>query len=105
MAVEEPVGDLVDDLAAVSAAAVEAVADTVDEGAEHRREVTAGVALEGAPLALLRVELGAIPRQPDDVQPVGPLGEGGFARAARAVVARAWWPSPSSPCSWHVASR
>jgi hypothetical protein len=82
MAGEEPVGDLVDDVAAVAAEAIEAVADAVDEGAERRGEVAAMVPLEVAPLALLGVELGAIPRQPDDVQPPGPLGEGGPARAA-----------------------
>src|SRR5262245_28691376 len=82
MAVEEPGGDLVDDVPALPAEVIEAVADAVNEGAERRGEVAAGIALEVAPLALLGVELGAIPSQPDDVQPVGPRGESGLARAA-----------------------
>jgi hypothetical protein len=45
MAGEEPVGDLVDDVAAVAAEAIEAVADAVDEGAERRGEVAAMVPL------------------------------------------------------------
>jgi hypothetical protein len=45
MAGEEPVRGLVDDVAALAAATVEAVADAVDEGAQARGEVAAPAAL------------------------------------------------------------
>src|SRR5688500_9611395 len=82
MAGEEPVGDLVDDVAAVTAEAIEAVADAGYEGTERRGEMAAGVSLEVAPLAFLGIELWAVAGEPDDVQPVGAFGQGGPTRAA-----------------------
>jgi hypothetical protein len=82
MAGEEPVGDLVEDVPTLAAEVVEAVTDLVNEVAEGRGEVATCISLEVAPLALLGIELWAVAGEPDDVQPVGPLGQGGPTRAA-----------------------
>ncbi len=83
---DEPVGDGINDVEPLAALAAEPGEDAVSEGAETAGEVGAGIALEAPPFAFLLVELGAIARQPDDVQPVGTRGQ---CRAARlAGVAR-----------------
>src|SRR5258708_40206522 len=75
MAVEEPLGHLVDDGTAGPPQLPQAGEDAIDEGAQPGSQVTARIPLEIAPLALLGIELWGVLGQPDDLQPVPPRGE------------------------------
>ena len=63
MALEEPVRDAINDVQALAAKPPQSGQDLVGELTQGVREVAAGISLQDAPLALLRVELWAVPRQ------------------------------------------
>ncbi len=73
MAIKEPLGHLVHDGAQCATQRAQAVEDASDEGASRRGQVSARVAFEPAPFALLGVELRAVFGQPDHLEPVSPL--------------------------------
>src|SRR5260370_7341730 len=75
MAVEEPLGYLVDDGTAGPPQLPQAGEDAIDEGAQRGSQVTARIPLEIVPLALLGIELRAVLGQPDDLHPLPPPGE------------------------------
>src|SRR5450759_5017207 len=69
VALQEPLGHVVDDIQPCAAQATKPSQDLVDKGAQVARQMAPRVALEVAPFSLFLVQVRAVFGEPDDVQP------------------------------------
>src|SRR5437763_14498456 len=76
MAVQEPVGDLIDHVDARASQAAEAGEDAISELAQCPGQMAAGIPFQVAPLPFLAVQFWAVASEPDDMEPGRPLLQG-----------------------------
>src|SRR5450755_1795373 len=69
VALQEPLGHVVDDIQSFAAQATQPSQDLVSKGTQVTRQMAPRVALEVAPFSFFLVQLRAVFGEPDDVQP------------------------------------